>query len=226
MHVYFPLLLACPLFTGITSAELSSLLPCLSAYKRHYKKDTVIWQAGRPAGEIGFVAMGGVRVIKEDFWGHRSILTKLSPGGLFGETFSCAGVPFLPVGAEAASEAVIIYFRYDKILQACNTPCSFHTRMIANMLKILANKNIMLTQRIEHIAQRSTRSKLLSYLSLQSQQQKSPRFSIPMDRQELADYLFVDRSAMSAELSRLQKEGIISYSRNTFTLLQEDYQNL
>jgi CRP-like cAMP-binding protein len=218
MEKYHAVLKQSPLFKDIDSADLTALLSCLSALKRSAGKNEFIFSAGEAAVYVGIVLSGSVNVIQEDFWGNRTILTHVTPGELFGEAFACAPVPNLPVSVIAAEKSEILLIDANRIITTCPAACTFHARLIANMLEILSMKNINLIQKIEHITKRTTREKLLSYLSEQARKAKNPSFDIPFNRQELADYLSVDRSAMSAELSKMQEEGILRYKRNHFEL--------
>jgi len=212
----------CPLFAGIEDDQLESLLYCLTAAKRVYIKDEFIFRADNKAVSVGIVISGGVRVIQEDFWGNRAILAHIGPGGLFGEAFSCAGTDRLPVSVVASEKSEVMMVDYRKIVTACTSACVFHTRLVMNMLRILAEKNIMLTRKIEHLSLRTIRERLLSFLSVQAVQAKSDVVEIPFNRQELADYLCVDRSALSRELGLMQNEGILHYDKNRFELLRQN----
>lgn len=210
----------CPLFAGIEENQLESLLGCLTATKRTYMKDKFIFRADDHAEFVGIVMSGRVYIIQEDFWGNRVILTHAGSGGLFGEAFSCAEINKLPVSVIAAEKSEIVLINYRKIVTACSSACIFHTQLIKNMLRILAEKNIMLTRKMEHLSKRTTREKILSYLSVQAVRKKSCTVESPYNRQELADYLCVDRSALSRELSLMQKEGLLRYDKNKFELFR------
>ena len=209
-----------PLFSQIDEKDLPSMLNCLCARKADYKKDTYIFCSEDIVKDVGIVLIGSVNVIKEDFWGNRAILTKMQVGELFGEAFSFAGAKRLPVSVVAAEKTEVLFLDFRKISKTCSSNCNFHAQLIANMLEILAQKNIMLTQKLEHIVKRTTREKLLSYLSEQAIKSSSNSFTIPFNRQELADYLSVDRSAMSNELSKLRDEGILDFTKNNFELIK------
>ncbi len=210
----------CPLCAGIADDELGALLDCLRAAPKSYAKDDFVFLAGERAGAMGIVLSGVLHIVQEDFWGRRAILARLPPGELFGEAFACAGLERLPVSVLAAEAAEILLLDYGKIIAPCARNCSFHARIINNMLRILARKNVMLVQKIEHLTRRSTREKLLSYLSGRARETGQNSFAIPFNRQELADYLAVDRSAMSNELSKMRDEGILDFSRNEFELFK------
>jgi len=210
------------LFGGIAPEQIHTLLTCLDAKEKAVQKDEFIFLAGEPALYVGLVVSGGVNVIQEDFWGSRIILTHVGPGGLFGEAFACAGVKKLPVSVTAAEASDILLIDCKKIVTVCASGCTFHTQIIANMLQILAGKNIMLTRKMEHLSKKTMREKLLSFLSAQAVNVKSREIVIPYNRQELADFLCVERSALSRELSQMKKDGLLTYKKNRFVLKQKE----
>lgn len=213
----------CPLFMGINDSQLETLLNCLTATRRTYKKDSFIFREDGKAASVGIVLDGGVYVVKEDFWGSRVIIAYIKSGGLFGEALSCAGVEKLPVSVVAAEKSEIMLIDYRKLVTSCTSACVFHAQLIKNMLHLLARENIMLTQKMEHMSKRTTREKLMSFLSFQAIKEKSNLVEIPFNRQDLADYLCVDRSALSRELGLMQKDGLLRYDKNRFELLRNDY---
>ncbi|HBR08604.1 MAG TPA: Crp/Fnr family transcriptional regulator [Clostridiales bacterium] len=223
MKNYFPLLKRSPLFAGIGEEDLASMLQCLKAKSESYKKEDILLLTGQAAAYMGIVLAGRVQIVKEDFAGNRTILTEITPGNLFAEAFAFARVEHLPLMAVSVTDSEVLWLDVRCIASTCPSACPFHIRMIENMLAVLAQKNIQLNLKIEHISKRSTREKLLSYLSSQAARQGSDEFDIPFNRQELADYLCVDRSAMSAELSRMRKEGILRYQANRFSLLNSSW---
>ncbi|GHV49629.1 Crp/Fnr family transcriptional regulator [Synergistales bacterium] len=175
--------------------------------------------AGEDVTAIGIVLSGGVHVLQEDFWGSRAILSHVAPGELFAEAFSCAGVGSLPVSVITTEPSEILFLDYKRVATTCSSSCAFHTGLIKNMMQILAGGNVMLTQKIEHLTRHTTREKLLSYLSEQARQAGQSAFEVPFNRQELADYLSVDRSAMSSELCKMRDDGILRFCKNHFELL-------
>jgi len=219
METYFAVIKRCMLFSGMDDAELGAMLGCLSAARRSYGKNEFVFSAGDAVQAVGVVLSGGVHVLQEDYWGNRRILAYIPPSGLFGEAFSCAELDNLPVSVIAAEASEILLMDYKPIVTTCSSACLFHTALIKNMLRLLAQKNIMLTQKMEIITHRTTRERLLAYLSAQALRAGRSRFTIPFNRQELADYLSVERSAMSAELSRMQAEGLLRTNRSEFELL-------
>lgn len=220
MKKYFEILKNCPLFLGIEEEEFGSVLDCLNAGTASYKKNEMIFLEGSPARYVGIVLSGGVRIVKEDFFGNRTIVSRSGPGELFGESFACAGIEVLPVSVAAAFDSEIMMIDCRRITLTCSHSCGFHNRIIFNLLKTVAEKNLEFNRKIEITSKRTTREKLMSYLMYEAKNNRSNSFTIPFDRQELADYLEVDRSGLSAEISRLRKEGVIECSRSRFTLLE------
>lgn len=210
----------CRLFEGIDKRDLPTLLDCLRARRVCYDKDAYLLRMGDSQDEMGVVISGGVIIVREDYWGKRSLISRQGPGGVFAESFAASRSGRLPVSVIATQRSEVLFLHCDSMLSACMHSCPFHTRLIFSMVQLLAQKNIALTQKMEHITLRSTREKLLSYLSGEALRQGSERFTIPYDRQELADYLCVDRSAMSSTLSQLKREGRLDYHRSDFWLAQ------
>ena len=208
-----------PLFQGVSPENVEKMLRCLSIRQRTYEKDAYIFTAEDAPSEIGVVARGSVHLIKEDYWGNRAIITKIAAGGVFGEACSCTAVHALPFSVVAAERSDILFLNYRKVTTTCPNACPFHAALIQNMLGLIASKNLMLTNKISHLVKRTTREKLLSYFSEQAEQAGSNSFTIPYNRQELADYLSVDRSAMSTELGKLRDERLLEFRKNQFTLL-------
>lgn len=219
MQEFLPMLLGCPLFAGILPEELPALLSCLQASCRQYARGEVILAQGAEARHLGIVLQGAAQVVRDGYDGSRNILAHLESGDLFAEAFACAGISSLPVSVVASGEARVLLLSAQHLMHPCERPCGFHHRIIFSLMKILAQKNIMSTQKLEVVTQRTTREKLLAYLTLQADKAGRTAFTIPYTRQELADYLAVDRSGLSAEIGRLCREGIITCSKNSFALL-------
>ncbi len=208
-----------PIFEGISPEEQKKLFSCLSSVQRSFGKGEYVFTAGESAKRFGLVLKGSVCVVKEDYWGNRSILARLEPGDLFAEAFACSGTEKLAVSVIAAEKTDVLLMDYTNMMTSCPMACACHTRLIRNLVQELAGKSVRLMEKMEHILRRSTREKLLSYFSAEAEKAGSASFSIPFNRQELADYLAVDRSAMSAELCRLRDEGVLEFSKNQFRLL-------
>ena len=219
MKKYFPLLQRCPLFAGIDGEDLEGMLRCLNAQSRRVSRGQTVFHEGDEARWVGIVLEGAVEIFRDDYDGSRSLLGRAGTGQLFGEVFACAGVETLPVTVEARQESVILLADCRRVLTVCRNACTFHNRLVKNLLTLVSRKNLMLNEKIRFMSQRTTREKLLAYLSDQAKKTGSAEFTIPYDRQELADYLEVDRSGLSAEISKLRNEGKIECERNFFRLL-------
>ena len=141
-----------------------------------------------------------------------------SLGSLFGETYACMGLPKIPVSVEAVEDCIVLLLDINLMLRTCDNACQFHQRLISNLLKIIATKNMMLNRKMSYITHKTIRGRLLAFLEDQAERAKSNIFEIPFNRNELADYLCVDRSAMSRELGRMKKEGLLDFNRKTFRL--------
>ena len=209
-----------PLFRGIMESELVELLYCLQAQRKEYQRDEIILSAGQKVDRVGIVLEGWVQIIREDLSGNRTIIAELGSGELFAETFAFATgeAKRLPVMVLSVSSSTVLWIQYRRMVTACASACHYHVRLIENMRGILADKNLLLNRRLGHLSKRSTREKLMSYFEEQALRQGSCDFYIPFDRQELADYLCVERSAMSATLSKMQKDGLITVNKNHFIL--------
>ncbi|MDW5300308.1 MAG: Crp/Fnr family transcriptional regulator [Sedimentibacter sp.] len=219
MDNYLDILTTVDLFNGIKKSDLHPLLSCLSAEVIHYKKGQTVFFSGESIKQIGIVLSGQVYVIKDDYYGNRSILNIINAGNLFGESFAYANIKTLPVSIITSTESELLFIDSKKLAVPCAKVCEFHIRLIQNLLNIVSKKNISLTHKIEFTSKRTTREKLLAYLSAEAKKAENSNFYIPFNRQELADYLSVERSAMSAELSKLRNDGILKYHRNQFELL-------
>ena len=218
MTEFFPVLSRCALFAGIRQEDFSPMLGCLGARVVEATKQQFIFHEGAPASQLGIVLAGSVQTVTEDFYGNRSILFRSGAGELFGESFACAGVSTLPVSIVAAEDSRFLLVDSRRITVSCSNACAFHSRMIYNLLQVVAAKNLEYQQKLTILSQRSTREKLMTYLLAQAKQHGSNSFVISYDRQGLADYLGVERSAMSAELSKLRRDGFIEYERSRFHL--------
>jgi len=219
MKNYLEVLKTVELFKGIDESDLDQLLSCLGAKTINYEKGETVFFSGESINQFGIVLSGQVQVVQDDYYGNRSILSKIEPGNLFGESFACAETEPLPVSVITSAKSELLFIDCRRLASPCESACGFHSRLIRNMLSIVSMKNISLTRKIEFTSKRTTREKLMAYLSAEAKKAGSNRFFIPFNRQELADYLSVNRSAMSAELSKLRDEGVLKFRKNQFELL-------
>ena len=216
---YLEILKKCPLFENIEDESLLRMLTCFGARVDFFDKKYTVFAEGSRAKYIGIVLSGSVQVIQVDYYGNRSILSVIGEGELFAEAFACAETKEIPVSIIANEPSEIMLIDSSHILHTCHNNCGFHQQIIFNLMKDLALKTIAFHQRIEITSKRTTRDKLLAYLNVQAKKAGSESFDIELDRQELADYLEVERSGLSAEIGKMRKEGIIENHKNHFELL-------
>ncbi len=210
------------LFDGIDQADLPGMLHCLGARTMRFARGETILAEGTPARDVGLLLTGRVQLIRTDWYGNRSIMLSIGPGQLFAEAFACAEAELLPVNVLAVEDCEVLLLDCRRLLTGCSHSCPFHSQVIFNLLKIVAKKNLALHRKAFISARRTTREKVLTYLLLTAKESGGAEFSIPFDRQGLADYLEVDRSGLSAELSKLRREGVLYYRKNHFRLLRAD----
>lgn len=205
------------LLSGIDYGEFEKMYRCIEAKTQFYNKGGYIILSGELLDYIGLIISGSVKIIKEDIDGNITILTELSSTELFGEAFACAGIKNSPVTVQASEDSEILYLNYKKIKTVCSSACRFHSRLIENMLTLIAKKNLMLNQKIEILSKRTTREKLLAFFDMQRGTEK--KFTIPYNREELAQFLCVNRSGISNELCKMRDEGLIKFHKNVFEIL-------
>lgn len=218
----FTFLSRTPLFRGILPEEIESMLSCLNAVEKHYKRGEVIYYAGDVIRSLGIVLSGRVSVESDDVWGNRNILSHVGPGHVFAETYACIPGETLMVHVVAVEDSTILFLDAEQIFEACQTACGYHNKLIRNMMFIFAQKNLNLSRKIFHTSPKSIRGRVLSFLSEQATRSGSNSFTIQFNRQQLADYLNVDRSSLSNELGKMQADGFIQVEKNHFTLLDKD----
>ena len=206
------------LFDGVNDDDIEALLSCLGAERKFYSKGEVIFAQGTTISDFAILLSGKVHLQSIDYWGRVDLLGVIGAGECFGEAYA-AGFRTLN-SAVAADDCFVLFLDAGKLMTACPSACPFHSRAMRNMMSILASRNRVLVEKAGILSRRTTREKVLSYLSKEAARQGSSSFRIPLDRQALADYLAVDRSALSLVLSKLKSEGIIDYDRNAFCLLK------
>ena len=218
MKDYLSVIRSSQLFSGVSEEEVIAMLSCLKAERKDFPKDAFLLRAGDTAESIGLVLSGSVLVIQEDIWGNRNILSKTGPGQTFAEVFACAPGAVLNVSVEAESAVTVMFLRVRRVLSVCPSACSHHSRIIRNLLGELAEKNLRLNEKLTHMGQRTTRAKLMSYFSAEAQRRGGYEFDIPFSRQQLADYLGVERSGLSMELGKMRDEGLLDFHKSHFLL--------
>ena len=208
-----------PLFAGIAPQDRMTMLGCIGYHITAYSKGDIIALENEKIHYVGIVLSGVVDMVKEDLWGNKTLLVRARQNDLFGETFACGSDNLSVVTFVAAEAARVLFIPFCKAMHNCANGCDFHHKLTENMVRSIADKNRDLMRKLEIVSKRTTREKLLTYLSLQAQLQNTRYFEIPLGRIELAEYLCVDRSAMTRELVKMKDEGLIDFDRNCFKML-------
>ena len=213
------------IFKNIERDQLEILLHCIDNFRKSYKKGEIILREGDSTEYLGIVLSGSVLVERSDLWGNNTILTVVLPGGIFAETYSILRNEQMMINVISNEDSEILFLKTKDMLTSCEKACSFHNQLIKNLMRISAMKNLNLSRKILHTGPKTIRGKLLSFFSEWVKKENSLSFSIPYNRQQLADFLSVDRSAMSNELSKMQREGILEFKKNNFKILDEENLN-
>lgn len=216
---YITTMQSLPLFQNMKKENLMNLLKCLTYSIQTYKKGKTISISDEPVKTIGIVLHGCVHMVKEDIWGDKTILVFIEKGQIFGETFTCGSNYISTVSFLSAQNSTILYLPFHRVMHQCSNSCLFHHMLIENMVKMIADKNVALMKKAEIISQKTLRKRILTYLHIESINQHSNQITLSMGRVEMAEYLSTDRSALTRELNHMQKDGLIKFHKNTFTLL-------
>lgn len=206
------------LFQGVSLDDLNNMLGCLQTQVFTYQKGEAVFHQGDDLSQIALVLDGKLHIQTDDYWGNHTIISDLATGDLFGEAYIAPTSGPMQADVVAVTDSTVALFTARKMLTVCSNACPFHALVVQNLFYVLAEKNRVLMQKLGHLSKRTTRAKLNSYLSAESQRAGSASFTIPFNRQQLADFLSVDRSAMSSELSKMREEGLLDFDRNRFTL--------
>ena len=207
-----------PLFHGIRPEDRRTMLGCIGYHVGTFRKGDIVGFEEENMKYIGIVLSGAVDMVKEDLWGNKTMLVRIFRNEVFGETFACGSDNLSVVTFLVSEDAKVLFLPFNRVMHSCTMACQFHHRLIENMVRVIADKNRDLMRKVEVVSKRTIREKLLAYLSLQAQTQNSRYFEIPLGRVELAEYLCVDRSALTRELAKMKDEGLIDYDRNCFRL--------
>ena len=208
-----------PMFEGISLNNCATLINCLGCIEKTYKKDQIISATEVFARQIGIVISGCVHTAQEDVWGRRTLLSYTNENGIFGEVLIGGSSEARGIIYKAAEPTTVLYLSADRILQPCRNSCPFHHLLARNLFRMISHKNAVLTEKIEVTSKSSLREKILAYLSIEARRSGSTGFTVPLNRSEMADYLCTNRSALSRELAKMKKDGIIDYESNTFRIL-------
>lgn len=218
MEKFIPVLKKTRLFSNVEERQIISMLSCLQAHLRTYGKGEYVCRQGEVPRNLMILLDGTLHIQREDYWGNLSIIQRIDEGEMFGEVYAAPDSGPLLNDVVAVEESVVAFFDVQRILTVCSSACEFHTRVIQNLFFAISSKNRSLMQKLGHMEKRTTREKLISYLSEEAEKQGSGSFSIPFNRQQMADFLSVDRSAMSKELCKMRDEGLLSFEKNRFVL--------
>lgn len=219
MKKYIPILKRTQIFAGVVDEEIASMLSCLGARLKSYKKGEYVLRQGEHLSDIVVLVEGNLHIQKDDYWGNRSILGEITVAEMFGEAYVAPESGALLNDVVAIEDSTVMFFDVKRIITTCPTACRFHAMVVQNMFFAISEKNRKLVQKLGILSKRTTREKLISYLSEQAKKQNSASFNIPFNRQQLADFLSVDRSAMSNELCKMRDEGLLEFQKNQFKLL-------
>lgn len=214
-------ILQSPFFRNISADELDEMYLCRFIKERKYKKNAVIFSTGSIVHEIGTVLSGSVNIENTDPWGNKTILSNVSAGGIFAESYAFCGEPLM-VDAVAAEETGVLFFNAAALTNGSGTQNNWRSKMLVNLLENSMRKNLALSDRIFCTTPKTIRGRLLLFLSSCSKKAESSTFQIPFDRQQLADHLNLDRSALSKELGKMKRDGLIDFYKNTFKLQNTD----
>lgn len=219
MKKYISVLKRTQLFAGVGEDEIIAMLDCLQAKQCSYKKGEYVFRQGEYVNQITVLVEGSLHIQRDDYWGNRSIINSIGIGEMFGEAYAAPDSGALLNDVVAVEDSTALFFNVQRILTVCSSTCKFHALVVQNLFYAMSEKNRKLVQKLGHMAKRSTREKLISYLSEEARRQNSGTFTIPFNRQQLADFLSVDRSAMSNELCKMRDEGLLAFEKSRFTLL-------
>ena len=218
MKEYIPVLKRTKLFAGVGEDDIAAMLSCLGARLRTFKKGEYVLRQGEHLNDILVLAGGSLHIQKDDYWGNRSILGQIGIGEIFGEAYAAPESGTLLNDVIALEDSAVFFFDVKRIITTCSSACPFHTRVVQNLFFTISEKNRSLVRKLDYMSKRTTREKLIAYLSEEAKKENSPYITIPFNRQQLADYLSVDRSAMSKELCRMRDEGLLEFEKNQFKL--------
>ena len=218
MKEFVPVLKRTKLFSGVGDDDISTMLSCLEARLLTYKKGEYVLRQGEHLSDILVLAEGRLHIQRDDYWGNRSILGHIGVGEIFGEAYVAPESGTLLNDVIAVEDSAVFFFDVKRVISTCSSACRFHTMVVQNLFFAISEKNRGLVQKLDYMSKRTTREKLLSYLSEEAKKQNSASITLPFNRQQLADYLSVDRSAMSNELCKMRDEGLLEFEKNRFRL--------
>ncbi len=209
------------LFDGIRPSDMEGLLSHVSTRVCDYEKGETIIMEEEEIRYVGIVLEGRVNMIRDDVWGESTFLAYMGQGELFGETFHIMKENSSKVTFRAGDQTRVLFLALGKIMHPCSRQCPFHVHLADNLYDLLGRKNTQFIEKIEILSKPDLPGKILAYLAIQAEKQKSHYLEIPLNREEMAEYLCANRSALSRELAALKKQGKIDYHKNRFVLLPQ-----
>lgn len=218
MEKFIHVLKRTKLFAGVGEEDITAMLSCLGARLCTYKKGEYVLRQGERLDDILLLADGSLHIQRDDYWGNRSILGHIEVGEIFGEAYVAPESGTLLNDVVALTDCSVFFFDVKRIITTCSSACRFHTMVVQNLFFAISERNRGLVQKLGYMSRRTTREKLIAYLSEEAKRQNSAYITIPFNRQQLADYLSVDRSAMSNELSKMRDDGLLEFEKNCFRL--------
>lgn len=218
MEKYFEILGKSQIFCGIEKEDLPKVFEKVGGTVKNYKKGEFVFRAGEEVSRLCILLEGSLHILREDYWGNANIITDILPGEVFAEVYSCLENTKIEVSVAAIKDSRVFMADINKIIYSKENISGYDEIITKNFISVIARKNLRLNIKVSHISGRSIREKLISYLSYVSEKKGSGEFEIPFNRQQMADYLNTDRSALSAELGKMRKEGIIEFEKNKFKL--------
>ena len=218
MKDFIPVLKRTKLFAGVGDEDISSMLTCLGARLRTCRRGEYVLRQGEHLSDILVLAEGSLHIQRDDYWGNRTILGHIGVGEIFGEAYVAPESGTLLNDVVAVEDSSVFFFDVKRVITTCSSACRFHSLVVQNLFFAISEKNRSLVQKLDYVSRRTTREKLISYLSEEARKQNSAYITIPFNRQQLADYLSVDRSAMSNELCKMRDDGLLEFEKNRFKL--------
>lgn len=211
-------MLGIDLFENVRNNEVLELLKCIGIKTKVFKKDAIILKQGNKIDFLGVILSGNAIISKTDSMGNKTIVEELKMNDIFGHNIVCCGLNKSPVDITSTKECEILFLPFEKVVTPCEKLCPYHLQLIKNVMKMISKRNSLLNDKIDIIAQKTTRDKILALLD--AYREEKGVFTIPYSREEMAKFLCVDRSAMSRELCKMRDEGILKFHKNKFEILK------
>lgn len=217
---YLPDIKEAPLFANVKGRDMEPVLSCLGGYVKTYNKGEYISLANEEVKNVGLILQGTVQMVQEDVWGRKTLLMFLNRHELFGETFICGDYVLPTVSFYASTPVEVLFLPIHRVLHTCTNRCEFHHQITENLMKLIANKNVQLIEKIQILSQKTLKDKISVYLSMEAKRSQSEYFELQAGRLEMAEYLCADRSALTRELNLMKQDGLIDFDKNTFRIIK------